>query len=97
MSDDEIPKVIMMVNSVLPTWVMILAWIVPFTLATIGFTRTSNWRLLLVSIVCVPFIIYFIWAASGIWSDHLVALAFNRSAQIVSIVVIILLISTFRE
>ena len=84
--------VIEYLNEILTSYLMFFMWLIPFVLAMVCALKKSNWLLGLVAIACIPFLIYFAWAMTGQWSTHIVALAFNRTAQIASMFVLVLLI-----
>jgi hypothetical protein len=71
---------------------MFIMWLILFELALLRAYKSKDWRLVLLALVCVPFLIYFTWAMTGLWSTHIVALAFNRTAQLSSMFVLVLLI-----
>ena len=84
--------VIKFLHDVLTSYLMFFMWLIPFVLASMCALKRSDWLLGLIAIACIPFLIYFAWAMTGQWSTHIVALAFNRTAQLSSIFVIVLLI-----
>ena len=63
---------------------MFFLWSIPFGISVYAATRTRSPRFVLLALVCLPFMFYFFWAYTGIWSKHEVALVFNRSTQKVS-------------
>lgn len=84
--------VIEFLHGILTSYLMFFMWLVPFVLALVCALKNGSWLLGLVAIVCIPFLIYFAWAMTGLWSTHIVALAFNRTAQLASIFIIVLLV-----
>lgn len=78
-------------------YLMFALWLIPLFYAVfIAKRRGLNWILLL-AIFTIPFLMYFIWAISDIWSTHEAALAFNRSAQIVAIIILVLFLAGLYE
>ena len=76
----------------LTSWLMLVIWCIPFVTAVACAWRGKDWRLVIVALICVPFLIYFMWAVTGLWSKHIVALAFNRLLQIFAAFTIVLLV-----
>jgi hypothetical protein len=78
-------------------YLMLTLWCIPLLYALyITKRRKLNWIGIL-AIFCIPFLMYFIWAISDIWDTHEAALAFNRSAQVVAIVILVLFLAGLYE
>lgn len=71
---------------------MFFLWAVPFGISIYAAVKTHRLRFILLALVCVPFMFYFFWAYTDIWSKHEVALVFNRSAQIVSAIILSIIV-----
>ena len=83
----ELPIPIFVLNQLLQDWVMLVAWSVLFLVSLYCARKLGIKRNYLISLGCVPMMIYFLWAFSGWWSTHFVALAFNRASQLVTITI----------
>ena len=70
---------------------MFFLWMGPFLISIYAAWRTRSYRFVLIALACVPFLFYFFWAYTDIWSRHEVALVFNRSAQIISAIILSIL------
>jgi hypothetical protein len=84
-------------NNVLNSYTMLLVWFVPFLAAVMAARKRGKPRFYLLAVFCVPFLIYFTWASTGLWSTHLVALAFNRSAQVTGVIVLLIFMAGLYE
>ena len=70
---------------------MFFLWMVPFGIAIYAAIKTHSYRFVLLALACVPFMFYFFWAYTDIWSKHEIALVFNRTAQIVAAIILSIL------
>lgn len=68
----------------LAAWGLVAAW-------GVVVTRKSNYpKAILIPLACIPPMIYYLWALTGLWSSHEVATAFNRGADFSSIIIILM-------
>ncbi len=81
----------------LNSWLMLAAWSIPFSMGICMGLRKKMKLFYLVALFCLPFVFYYLWAVSGIWSSHEVALTFNRTAQLASVFVLVLFIRGLYE
>ena len=70
---------------------MFILWTIPLIINIYVSFKLKSWRYVLIGIVSIPFLIYFGWAMTGYWSTHEIAKIFNRTTQIVSILLILIL------
>lgn len=84
-------------NKFFNDYMMIFLWSLPAILALIYWFRSDGRINQLFVLICVPLLLYFIWATTGLWSHHEVATAFNRSAQAVFLAVLVIIIIGINE
>ena len=76
---------------------MFTLWLIPFSANVFLLIKRKNILFLLLAAICLLRLIYYGWAMTGLWSTHIYALAFNRSADagIVLIVALILYVANY--
>lgn len=80
---------VLWLNLFLKDITMLIAWGVLFIVAVHVAAKTGQRYRYLLALAAIPPMIYFIWAMTGLWSSHVYATAFNRSAQITTILILL--------
>ena len=89
--------VIEFLHGALNSYFMLVMWLIPLIYAVmIARKRRVKWVLFL-AMVCIPFIMYYVWAITDIWSTHESAVVFNRSAQLLSMGILVLFLAGLYE
>ena len=79
-------------SELLSSWLMLSVWLVPFGVSLWYALKRKDRRLTIIALFCIPFLIYFGWAVTDLWETHATARTFNRSAQVLGVSILMLLI-----
>ena len=76
-------------NWVLEDYTMIAVWGILFIVAVHVAAKTGQKYRYMLALAAIPPMVYFIWARTGLWSSHEYATAFNRSAQVTTVLILL--------